>query len=276
MMSLMLKLLAITLLLSSIAQADSSKLVKDFLQKNFGHNPAIKSIDIKVTNTISIKGQRDWKAYFVTLKAVLKKDKRAVSQKMLWFSDGKVVTKELYDLNTGKDLKDLISLPFKNEYYSKANLIYGNANAKHKVAIFSDPLCPFCRKFVPSAIKFMKKEPNKFAIYYYHFPLPGLHPASIELVKAATALEMRGEKDVVLNLYKVKVNPREKSQEKILAAFNETMGSHITIKEMNALEVLQHLARDLDIAEDMMVGGTPTIFFDGKIDKQKNKYKTAK
>jgi len=53
-MSLMLKLLAITLLLSSFAQADSSKAVKDFLQKNFAHNPGIKSIDIKVTNSISV------------------------------------------------------------------------------------------------------------------------------------------------------------------------------------------------------------------------------
>ena len=276
MMSLMLKLLAITLLLSSFAQADSSKVVKDFLQKNFGNNPAIKSIDIKVTNTISIKGQRDWKAYFVTLHAVLKKDSRKVSQKMLWFSDGKVITKELFDVNKGMDLKELVSLPFKDEYYSKSNLIYGDVNAKYKVAIFSDPLCPFCKKFVPSAINEMKKEPNKFAIYYYHFPLPGLHPAAVELVKAATALEMKGEKDVVLKLYKVKVNPREKSQEKILKAFNRDMGSTITLKEMNSLEVLQHLAKDMDIAEDMMVGGTPTMFFDGKLDKNKNKYKTAK
>lgn len=275
-MSLMLKLLAITLLLSSFAQADSSKTVKDFLQKNFGNNPGIKSIDIKVTNTISIKGQRDWKAYFVTLSAVLKKDNREVSQKMLWFSDGKVITKELYDVNKGMDLKDLVSLPFKDEYYSKANLIYGNENAKYKVAIFSDPLCPFCKKFVPDAINEMKKEPNKFAIYYYHFPLAGLHPAAVELVKAATALELKGAKDVVLKLYNVKVNARETKQGVILDAFNKAMGSNITLKEMNSLEVLQHLERDLDISEDMMVGGTPTMFFDGKLDKTKIKYKTAK
>jgi len=62
----------------------------------------------------------------------------------------------------------------------------------------------------------MKKEPNKFAIYYYHFPLESLHPAAVELVKAAIALELKGAKDVVLNLYKVNVNPKERSNEKIL------------------------------------------------------------
>jgi len=276
MISLMLKLLAITLLLSSLAQADSSKAVKDFLQKNFGENPAIESIDIKVTNSISVKNQGDWRAYFITVNAILKKDSRKVEQKMLWFSDGKVVTKELYNLNNGTDLKDLVSLPFKDEYYSKSNLIYGNENATHKVAIFSDPLCPFCRKFVPSAIEYMKKQPNKFAIYYYHFPLPGLHPAAVELVKAATALEMKGKKDVVLRLYKVTVDPREKSQETILKAFNKEMGSSITLKEMNDTKVLQHLMKDLDISGALMVGGTPTMFFDGKLDKTKNKYKTVK
>jgi len=273
----MLKLLATTLLLSSLAQAGtSSKLVESFLTKTFGKNPNLSSLDVKVTNTIAIKGHRGWSAYFVEFNAVLKKDKRNVTQKMVWFSDGKVVAKELYDVKNGTDIKDLVSLPFKDEYYTKANLIYGNANAKHKVVIFSDPLCPFCRKFVPEAINYMKKDPNKFAIYYFHFPLPSLHPAAVELVKAATALEFKGRKDVVLDLYKVKVNSRETSQLKILSAFNKSMKSNITLSEMNDLKVLKHLKNDLDIADDVMVGGTPTMFFDGKLDKQKNKYKMAK
>jgi len=276
-MSLMLKLLATTLLLSSLAYAgDSSKLVEKFLTKTFGNNPNIGSIKAKVTNTIPVKGQDGWNAHFVELNAVVKKDKRKVTQKMVWFSDGNVVTKELYDVNNGVDLKDLVSLPFKDEYYTKANLIYGNENAKHKVVIFSDPLCPFCRKFVPEAINYMKKDPNKFAIYYFHFPLPSLHPAAVELVKAATALEFKGRKDVVLDLYKVKVNAREKSQAKILEAFNKSMKSNITLSEMNAIAVLKHLKKDLDVADSVMVGGTPTMFFDDKQDKTKSKYKTAR
>ena len=276
-MSLMLKLLATTLLLSSLAHAgSSSKQVENFLIKTFGNNPNLESVKVKTTNSIKIPGQENWTAYFVELSAVLSKDKKNVTQKMVWFSDGNVVTKELYDVNKGIDLKDAVSLPFADKYYTKANLIYGNANAKHKVVIFSDPLCPFCRNFVPAAIKYMKKEPNKFAVYYFHFPLPNLHPAAVELVKCATALEFKGAKDVVLNLYTVKVNPKEKSQEKILAAFNQTMNSNITIQEMNDIKVLKHLERDLAISDSVMVGGTPTMFFDGKLDKTKNKFKTVK
>ena len=138
----------------------------------------------------------------VALKEPIKnKDKtREVSQKMIWLSNGTLITPELIDIDTGDSLKD--NFPsFENSYYKKENLIYGDENAKHKVAIFSDPLCPFCRKFVPRAINEMKNKPNKFAIYYYHFPLPRLHPAAVVLTKAAIVAESKGKKNVVLNNY---------------------------------------------------------------------------
>ncbi|MDQ1243855.1 MAG: thiol:disulfide interchange protein DsbC [Campylobacterota bacterium] len=276
-MSLMLKLLAITLTLSSLLRADaSSAAVEKFLKDTFSVNPNIQSINVKVTNVTEVKGYKDWNAYYVELDAMLKKEKRQVVQKMVWFSDGKVVTKELFDLDSGKNMSDLVSLPFKNEYYKKENLIYGNPNAKHKVVIFSDPLCPFCRTFVPEAVEYMKKEPNKFAVYYYHFPLDSLHPAAVELVKAAIALELKGRKDVVLDLYKVNVDPKEKNNEVILKEFNKVMKSDIKMFELMSKEVVEHFKNDLEVADALMVNGTPTMFFDGNMDKTKSKYKEAK
>lgn len=276
-MSLMLKLLATIAVLSSLLAADSSyERVEEFLEKSFSNNQNIKSIKIKVTNKIAVKERSGWNAYFVELDAILKKDSRQVVQKMIWFSDGKVITKELFDLESGKDMSDFVSLPFKNEYYNKANLICGNENAKHKVVIFSDPLCPFCRQFVPEAIEYMKKEPNKFAVYYYHLPLESLHPSAVELIKAAIALELKGTKDVVLNLYKVNVDPKEKSNDVILKEFNKVMNSNITMVDLMSPEVLKHLQNDLKVADALMVNGTPTVFLDGIVDKTKMKYKEAK
>lgn len=276
-MSLMLKLLATTLLLSSVVSASSSsKKVESFLKNNFANNPAIESVNVKIKNEVEIKEIKNWTAYFVELEAVVKKDKRKVSQKMVWFSDGNLITKELYDLKNSRNISDLVALPFKDEYYSKENLIYGNENAKHKVVIFSDPLCPFCRSYVPEAIKYMKKYPNKYAIYYYHFPLESLHPAAVDLVKAAVALELKGRKNVVLDLYKVKVDAREKSSDKILEAFNKTMNSYIKYNELLSKEVSKHIENDSKIADLLMVKGTPTVFFDGKMDRTKNRYKEVK
>ena len=274
----MLKLLAISLVLSSSLAANQNKKVEEFLTDSFSNNPAIIKLDVKVVESLELPTMKGWDALIVVVDATVKaKPKnRQVKQKMIWFTDGTVITKELTNIKTGESLKDLVSPSFKDSFYKKGNLIYGNANAKHKVAIFSDPLCPFCGTFVPNAINEMRKRPNTFAIYYYHFPLPSIHPAAIELSQAAVAAELKGHKDVVLNMYKVEIDPRERDVKKILKAFNKTMKTNITVADLKSSAVMKHVKSDLAIADDVMVGGTPTMFFDGKLDKSKRKYQKVK
>jgi len=274
----MLKLLAITLLLSSSVFAGDNQLVEEFLAKSFKNNPSIVKLVVKVVDRVPVDSMKGWDAVIIEVDATVKaKPKnREVKQKMIWFTSGDIITKELTDMETGASLKDSVTPSFVAADYKKHNLIYGNANAKHKVAIFSDPLCPFCRTFVPEAINYMKKYPKKFAIYYYHFPLPSLHPAAIELSKAAIAAELQGKKNVVLGMYKVEVDPREKDVKKILAAFNKTMKTSIKPSDITSAQVMKHYKSDQDVASNVMVQGTPTIFFDGEIDKTKQKYKKIK
>ena len=276
-MSLMLKLLAITIVLVSLSEASSSgSKIKVFVEKTLKNNPNIRSVEVNISHEVKLKKPSGWTGYIVDLNAVLAKDGKKVGQRTIWFSDGEVITSDLLDISSGQSLKTLISPEFKAEYYKDEHLIYGNKNAKHKVVIFSDPLCPFCKNFVPKAINDMKKYPKKFAIYYYHFPLPSLHPAAVELTKAAIALELRGKhKDVVLKLYDVKIDPKERNVEKILKAFNKTMDSNIKADDLNSVAVVKHIQDDMLMAESVMVQGTPTVFFDGKIDREKNQYKTA-
>ncbi|WP_457746197.1 DsbA family protein [Sulfurimonas sp.] len=277
-MSLMLKLLSITLLLSSFVSAQStSDKVADFLDDEFSENPKLKSVDVVVEDVVALPQLKGWNAYIINVEATLKsKPNKVIGQRMIWFSDGRIITKELTDMQSGDSLTDLVKPSFKSEYYKDENLIYGNKDAQHRVAIFSDPLCPFCRGYVPGAIKEMKQNPKKFAIYYYHFPLERLHPASVALVKMAAAAEQQGVKDVILKLYNVKINPREKDEKKILKAFNKAVGTHLTLKEINTKAVLEQVNSDFDIATSVMVGGTPTVYFDDKVDNTKKKYKKVK
>ncbi len=277
-MSLMLKLLSTILLLSSFVYANTtSEKVADFLEDKFSENPRLASVDVKVEDVVPLKQLPKWNAYIVDVKAVLKtKAKQHIHEKMIWFSNGQLVTKDLTDMYTGTSLVESVKPKVKAKYYTRENLIYGNADARHKIVIFSDPLCPFCRGFVPGAITSMKKEPHKFAVYYYHFPLARIHPASVTLVKAAIAAEHKGKKDVVLKLYNVKINPREKDAQKILDAFNKAEGTQITLKDINAPEVLKQLNHDKMVASDLMVGGTPTVYLDGSVDNTKKKYLKVK
>lgn len=273
-MLLMLKLLATSLLLVSFVHASATgEKLKEYLQEKYSENTNIKTLKLEIEEEISLKELKGWTAYIVVLQATLKqKPDNLIKQKVIWFSNGEVITKELTSLKTEESLTDLVRPKFQDGYYKKENLIYGNKNAEHKVAVFSDPLCPFCRNFVPGAIKDMKKQPKKFAIYYYHFPLPSIHPASVPLVKAAVAAELKGYKDVVLNLYKVEINPREKDIKKVLAAFNKSVGSSLVPADLITPEVTKQINYDLRTAENVMVSGTPTLYLDGVIDNTKKKY----
>ena len=277
-MSLMLKLLAAALLLSSSLSALTvSQKVEKYLDNEFGDNPRIKSLKVKVVEVKALPKLKGWNTYIVSVEAILKeKPTETIKQKMIWFSNGVVVTKELTDLSNGENYAEMVKPNLQKENYSKANLVSGNVNAKHRVAIFSDPLCPFCKDFAPAALDYMKKYPNKFAVYYYHYPIVRIHPASAIIIRAAVVAEHKGIKNVNSNMYNIKVNPREKDVEKILKAFNKVVGSNVTQKEIMSKSVAAQIANDEAIAKSIFVNGTPTIYVDDKIDKTRKLYKTIK
>lgn len=275
-MSLMSKLSAILLLSVSLFASTESDLV-DFLKNKFGQNPNIVSVDVKVIQKIAMETPKEWDAYVVLIKAEVKAGKatKPVKQRMVYFTNGDILAQDLVSMKTGQPLSTMLAPKFKPEFYTKENLIYGNADAKHKVAIFSDPLCPFCRRFVPEAIAEMRGHPDKVAIYYYHLPLASMHPAAVALTKAAIAAEHQGRRDVVLNMYKVEVNARETNETKILATFNKQLNTNIKISDIHTPEVEAQFKRDQNVVMNLMVNGTPTLYFDGVKDASKMKYKAV-
>ncbi|ADR33538.1 hypothetical protein Sulku_0872 [Sulfuricurvum kujiense DSM 16994] len=276
-MSLMLKLSS-TLLLSASLMAATDAEVIAFLKKGIGGNPNITNLQIDVSGKKNIPSMSGWQAYFMSIEADVKQgsDTRHINQNGTYFVNGNVIAPELINLKTGERYNDTLAPDFSNAFYTKSNRISGEANAPQKVAIFSDPLCPFCRRYVPEAIAYMAKYPKTFAVYYYHYPLAGLHPAAITLTKAAIAAEQNGIENVVLSLYKVDVNASEKNEQKILSAFNKTFGTKIGSDDLRRPSVMKQFEFDQNVAQSMMVAGTPTVFFNGQKDPSKTKYKDVK
>jgi len=276
-MSLMSKLSAIALLSSSLLATTEAEVVK-FLENSIGKNPNVKELNIKIVEKKKLDKPKGWDAFIVNLEGKVKQGngERPISQRMIYFANDGIITTELIDMKTGDRLNSKMGPKFSSEYYSKANLIYGNEDAKHKVAIFSDPLCPFCRRFVPEAINYMKQYPETFAVYYYHLPLVSLHPAAVALTKAAIAAELKGHKNVTLDMYKVEVGGKEPDQKKIVDEFNKVLGTKLTVADIHTPAVEKHAKHDMDIAKKMMVNGTPTVFFDGEKDGSKRRYKEVK
>ena len=276
-MSLMPKLFTTLLLCANLSAATDAEVIQ-FLKKGIGNNPAISNLVIKINGKQNVPAMVGWEAYFVAIDADVKQGSSSqhINQSGTYFVNGDIIAPELVNLKTSERLNDTITPKFNPALYTKSNLISGNANAKNKVAIFSDPLCPFCRKYVPETLSYMMKYPNDFAVYYYHFPLAGLHPAAVALTKYAIAAEQSGMDNVTLRMYQVEINANEKDEQKIADAFNKVFKTKFTPSDIKRPSVIKQFEFDQNAVQASMVAGTPTVFFNGLKDTTKAKYKEVK
>jgi len=261
----------------SLCAANFDKEIISFEKKRLSNNARVEIKDIKINTKMKMQGAiSNWYGYILDVSANVK-DKE-INAKDIVFSNGVVVSSDLLDIKTGKSLKDLLQPKLDVKYYNKEHLMAGNANAKDKIVVFSDPLCPFCIDYIPDVIEHVKKNKDEIALYYYHFPLLRSHPAAATLVKAMHVAKEKGIKDVEAKVYKIdweqyfKVD--SKDEDTILNAFNKEFKTKITKEELNNPVVMKSVLDDVKVGDSVMVRGTPTIFVNGEKDNSKLKYET--
>ena len=269
------KLLSTTLLLSVSLYANNDNSVIEFEKKRVSQNPnvTIKEVSNNTKKEIPLAG---WNGYILDVKVnVQGKD---VNAKDILFSDGKYISLDLIDSTTGKSLKDLVTPNLTSNYHDKAKLIAGNHEAKDKIVIFSDPLCPYCIDYVPEVIKYVQKNSDSIALYYYHFPLLSIHPAAGTLVKLIDIAKHKGIKDAELKTYQIDwekyFDVKSTDAKVILEAFNKEFKTDIKLDELSKAEITKTIDSDIAMAEEVMVQGTPTIFVNGVKDSTRLKYET--
>ena len=267
------KLLSTTLLLSVSLYANNDNSVIEFEKSRVSQNPnvTIKEVSINTKKEIPLPG---WNGYILDVKVnVQGKD---VNAKDILFSDGKYISLDLIDSTTGKSLKDLVTPNLTDKYHDKTKLIAGNADAKDKIVIFSDPLCPYCIDYVPEVIKHVQKNSDSIALYYYHFPLSTIHPAATVLVKLIDIAKHKGIKDVELKTYQIDwekyFDVKSTDEKVILDAFNKEFKTDIKSEELAKAEIGKSIDSYISMGEDVMVQGTPTIFVNKVKDSTRLKY----
>ena len=268
---------------SSVAETNSSISSKDtkngfdvvkFVKKNLIRNPSVKVNSVEIVGTKTLKNSPDWKAYMVVMDISYGKKKHMKIPEMIFANPKEnLVSMKLIDAKTGRDLSRSIKPDLPESYYDDAHLIAGNKNAPHKMVVFSDPQCPFCKGFVPGMLKEVKDHPDKVAVYYYHMPLLRLHPVSDALTRAMEVLNRQGRKDEAMKLYGLKINPRLKNEDRILAEVKKQLNIDISKEDINKDEIKKAVKADVDAGTRMMVRGTPTVYFDGKYDAGRSQYK---
>ena len=269
------KIVSISILLSGALYAASNEQnIVDFEKKRISQNPNIQVKDIKIETKkeLPLSG---WNGYILNVQADVQG--KSINAKDILFSDGKYIALELIDSETGKSLKDLVTPNLTEKYYDKSKLIAGNHNAKDKIVIFSDPLCPFCKDYVPDVIKYVDKNSDTIALYYYNFPLM-IHPAATPLSKLAEIAKSKGIKDAELKTYETNWEPyfdeKTTDEKKILEAFNKEFKTSIKQEELSDKNLDSLIKKDISMGDDVMVQGTPTIFINGVKDASKQKFET--
>lgn len=253
-----------TSFLSGAVQSAESKL-SNFLKYKFEENPNIKELKINVTDSRIIPNSKGiWRGVKLNLSGKFNQQGKLTpfSESQIYFTDGKNFTNSLTSLG-GKDWKKIFTPKIEAKHYSKHNLLFGNENAKHKIAVFSDPLCPYCQTTVPELFDYVKKYPKTFAVYYFHLPLERIHPASVQLTKLMYIAQINGDLDAVGKAYSSKVNSRETNDLKILEAFNKATGLNYSLADLNSQKAKDALIHDKKIADELEVRGTPSIFLNG-------------
>lgn len=272
--SLMLKLLTIVSLLSlSLSAKSIEDRVKSFEKHRLNANPNVKlkTLDLAFTKKL----EDGWTGYL--FKVSLNYQGKDVKTTDTLFSNGNLVTPELRNLK-GLDMKRLMHPKLDSRYYDDSRLIAGNKNAKHKLVIFSDPLCPNCTADLPRVMKDAEANPNQLALYYVSLPLDRLHPTARTLIKAAHVARAQGVKNVKYRLYTAKFERffdpyATKDNQKALDAFNKVFGTKITMSQVNNPKLNKKLESDIKLSDEAYIQGTPTLFLNGDVDLTRSQYK---
>lgn len=275
---LMLKLLTITALLSTSLYA-TKQIDADVLKYEKSKIRSILKRQNITLNDVSIVlkkelNQDNWYGYVFDLSFTVKG--KVLTQKDTLFTNGTMITSDLINLKTRRSFKDLLYPTLSEKYFNKSHLIAGNADAPHTLVLFSDPLCPICIDEVPLIMKKVMENPEKIALYYYHMPLD-MHPTAQALSKASMIATSMGIKDVDYTVYNTDFSQfydsyKETDDQKALNAFNKLFKTNITLEQINDPKIVKKLQYDMDLSEEAFVNGTPTLFFDGQIDKSRTKY----
>ncbi|NKQ41930.1 MAG: thioredoxin domain-containing protein [Sulfurovum sp.] len=271
-MSLMSKLLTSSIIatLALSAEAfDIEKYVKNHVVKN-------KQVKVKSVDTLSTKkipGSNDWNAYLVMVN--LNYNGKDIKEPMTIFVDVKsgLATMGLINVKTGRDYQRTIKPNIPKDYYKEKNLIAGNKDAKYKVAIFSDPQCPFCIDFVPKVFKEFKETKADIALYYYHMPLLRLHPVAEPLTRIMEVLQKEGKMDQAMNVYNLKISAKETNEDIILKALKDQLKIEVSKEAISKQEIKDAVKQDMEAATKLMIRGTPTVYFDSEFDETRVKYK---
>ncbi len=251
--------------------ASASFNLEDYVKNDLLKNQPVKVKGVELIEKKDLPNYKNWTAYMFLMDLIVRGKEDKFPETIFVNEEKGLVALDLYDYKKHKLLKSLLHPKMDASYYDKSHLMAGKEDAKHKIVIFSDPQCPFCQMYVPPIYQAVKKNPDTFALYYYHMPLR-IHPVSDTLTRVMEVLQKQGKMDDAMKMYELKINIRETNETKILEAIKKQFNLDIKKEEIDKEEIKKAVASDKDKGNHMMLRGTPTIYIDGEFQNDPKSY----
>lgn len=170
--------------------------------------------------------------------------------------------------NSKEKTLQVISLDFIQTINTTGAPSKGPADAPVMIAVFTDFQCPYCAKLAKIIDEAFKKNPEKVRVAFKNFPLR-MHRYAHPAAAAALAAEKQGRfwefHDRLFENYK-ELNP-EKIKE---IAQGLGLDWERLEKEMKEGAISAAIRRDMSEGRKVGVRGTPTVFINGRILRDKS------
>ncbi|GBE13415.1 disulfide bond formation protein D precursor [bacterium BMS3Abin13] len=168
----------------------------------------------------------------------------------------------LYLLNPKDKTFTSIAVDFTVHIDVTGSPFLGNAKAPVTLVLFSDFQCPYCHKLQPLLHQVLQRNPNTVKIVFKNLPLP-MHKMAQPAALAALAAQAQGKfwpmHDALFALDKLSPETINGAAQKIgldMEQFKKDLGSQ---------KIREKLTKDLIDADRAEVHGTPTLFVNGRL-----------
>ena len=163
----------------------------------------------------------------------------------------------------------ILKLDFKYKIALDGLPFKGPADAAVTIAVFDDYQWPYCARLEPIFQQVLDTYPDNVKLVVKHFPLPN-HKYARKSATAALAANVQGKfwefHSKLLKNYKVINDAKIQDIAKELGLDMEKFA-----KDMQSQAIKSLIARDISNGRQIGVRGTPTIFINGKLLKNKSR-----
>jgi protein-disulfide isomerase len=147
---------------------------------------------------------------------------------------------------------------------TRAAFAHGPSDAPITIIEFSDFQCPFCRSILPTIKDLMRKYPEKIRWVFMDYPIASLHPAA---PKAHEAARCAGEQGKFWEYHDLlfERSPRHSLDDLMQAAQALKLDNPAFAQCLATNKYQLDIVRGVEEGARLGVGGTPTLFINGRM-----------